>query len=230
MTEPAIPSLPSKVDVRLVPDKTPARLPALLSQAIALVLTLGGALGVLLLSFGWSFAWHWFAHWQIPFGSLGLGPDLLLEYGRIVVVHFWWLAVLWLLFIGFAAWAIDRRRGGTLPLAVLVVAAFLIPWLFSHYLGGKAAEAEIREARSANFAVFPEAQVLLHPSNAQALPESILDLLSNGPNLCYRLLLRSSDGLWLIRLGSAGLPIAAVFLPNNAFVYLRLRHPSGGEC
>lgn len=232
MADPTIPPLPPRIEVMLVPAEKsiPPSLLVRVAQATAPVLALSGAIGVLLLSFGWSYAWHWFAHWQVPFASLGLGPDLLLEYGRLVVVHFWWLALLWLLAIATAAGGLHRINAGTAHFACLIVVAFLIPWLSSHYLGAKRAEASVAELRAANFGGWPEVHVILNSEQAAVLPGSLLGELSIGPNLCYRLVLRASDGLWLVRIGGNGQPGPAAFLPNDAIVYLRLRAPSGGDC
>jgi len=232
MTEPDDHPLPSKIEVTVdhVGRSEPPSLTVRVARAIAPVLALGGVVGALLLSFGWSYAWHWFAHWQVPFASLELGPDLLLEYGRLVVVYFWWLALLWLLVISCAGWVLHRINASTAQFAILIVTACLIPWLSSHYLGAKRAEASIAQLHVTNFGGWPEVHLILRPESAATIPNSILATLSTGPNLCHRLLFRASDGLWLARLDQNGHPRAAIYLPHETITYLRLRRPSGGAC
>ena len=220
----------SKVPTDRSENSDPLGLTVRVTRAIGPVLALGGLIAALILSFGWSYAWHWFAHWQVPLASLELGPDLLLEYGRLVVVYFWWLAILWLLVISAAGLGLNRINASDAQFTILIVAAFLIPWLSSHYLGAKRAEASVSEAHATNFGGLSEVHMILRPEHTAALPESIRTSLSTGPNLCYRLLFRSSDGLWLVRLDRSGHPGAAVFLPHESVLYLRLRRPRGGNC
>lgn len=223
--------LPQTIDVRLVQDNTPAAsLVTLIAQAIAPVLAAGGAITALLLSLGWSYAWHWFAAWNVPFASLGLGADILLEYGRIVVQHFWWLTILWMSAAAFGVWYVHLKKLGTAALAGLFIIIFLAPWLSSHFLSGKAVDASVRKAYAQNFSSWPESHIILRPEHAKALSDNIRQSLSMGPSLCHRLLFRAPDGLWLVRMSSAGRPGAAVFLPKETIVYLRLRAPSGGDC
>lgn len=234
MTEKGTPSCKwsRRVEVKLLPDENeaPPSFLTLLGKAITPVLSIAGFVGVLILSFGWSYAWHWFAQWGVPFASLELGADLLFEYGRLVIVYFWWLALLWIVVFSGSALAFYRFSAKPIWLALLIVFAFVVPWLFSHQLGALRAAAAAKEQQASNFAGWPEVHLIFNGEVADALPEGIQAEMSTGPNLCYRLLFRATDGLWLAKIESSGLPSATVFIANDAITYLRLRDPRGGFC
>lgn len=221
---------PRQIDVRLIKEDNPASLPATVLQATAPILAVGGAISVLLLSFGWSFGWYWFAIWNVPFASLNLGPDNLFEYGRIVVIRFWYLALLWLLIVCAVVFCIFRNKLGKAILAASLTAVFLLPWLCSDFLGAKAAERSAKLARSENYSAWSEVHLILTQDYSSVLPANILASLSEGPDLCHRLLFRADDGLWLVRMNSVGHPGAAIFVPEDAVAYLRLRLPRGADC
>lgn len=197
-------------------------------KATAPILAIGGAIGVLLLSFGWSYAWHWFALWQVPFANLGLGGDILLEFGRLVVLKFWYLALAWALVIGLTGFFL-ARQSASLAAPLLVFGLFL-PWLSSHWLGEWRAKLAFAEQREANFGGLSQVHLIFDGDYAAAVPPKVLMELSTGPHLCYRLLFRSNDGLWLVRVREVGSPSAAVFIPKEAIAYLRLQTAAGGSC
>lgn len=233
MTEqPPLPSFPPEFKVELIDSEgtKSTTLSETLTKAIALTLAGGASLGILLLSFGWSFAWHWFGHWNVPFASLNIGSDLLLEYGRLVVVYYWWLALMWAFSILLSIWVLYRKAARPVAFACVLAAAFIGPWLASHTLGGMRARAEIMIQYADNFGGWPEVHAYLRSDHAAPIDDRILDTLSFGQNLCFRLLFRGPDGLWLIRMNGSGAPGATIFLPEEAIAYLRLRPPSGGDC
>lgn len=230
-TEP--PQWPSKIEVEITGAEVTPDQPSIaqvLARTIAPLLALGGAVGVLLLSFGWSYAWHWFESVGIPFVSLVLGPDTLLEYGRLVVIQFWWQALLWIAVVAAGVLAIHTTLRRPALIVFLLGAGFLLPWFASDKLGDATANAEYSEQRAERFGGWPEVHVLLSSDSAKVFPERVLAELSNGPHLCYRLMFRATDGLWLARMSGNGLPGAVVFLPAESIEYLRLRRPSGGDC
>lgn len=222
--------LPPRLDVKLIEDRKPSSLASQVIQSITPILALGSAFGVVFLSLGWSYAWHWFAEWQVPFTSLRIGADHLFEYGRIVLARFWWLAVIWVSVFCIGAWLLRVLGQGGSAFAVLFLIATFSPWLAGHQLAKIAVKAEVAKANAENFAGWPEAHVLLYGEYADDLPANIKSELSLGPDLCYRLLFRADDGVWLVRMNRIGQPEKAVFLPDDAILYLGVRSPSGGDC
>lgn len=210
-------------------DAEPA-LRILLAQAIAPLLASGGAFGVLILSFGWSYAWHWFGYWDIPFASLDLGVDLFVEYGRLVVLHFWLVSVAWLLAVVGVFLLLRLLKTGSLPYVLIALIAFFLPWFFSDTLGQKRAEADISALQAKNFTKLPEVLVFLNQDRVSDIPASELSSIGRGPNLCHRLVFRDTAGLWLTRLDSASQPSMTYFLATDAVTYMRLREPKGGNC
>lgn len=212
------------------PPSEPESLVIRLTKAITPVLGFGGAAGVLLISLGWSYAWHWFAAWNVPFANLGLTPEILLEYGRLVVWHFWWQACVALAILVLAVSDAHRKRGCDKALPAVMLLVFLLPWLFSHKLADLAVTSALAQQRDQHYASWPEVQLILQPDQADALPSDLVTSLGTGPDLCHRLLFKAPDGLWLIRMNAIGRPGATVFVPSEAILYLRLRAPSGGDC
>ncbi len=228
MSEPKSSDPVQKVEVTLTPNSSPETLPARLTQAIAPILAIGGALGALLLSLGWSFAWHWFAAWDVPYASLGLGPGILFEYGRLVVLHFWWLALLWIGLVSAGAWCIVHFNLAKGSMAGLCLVAFLLPWFSSDSLAEKVAHAELSQISQDRLSSLSEVHIRFRPNLEESLGERLAA--SFNENLCHRLLFKAADGLWLVRMNAVGGRYATVFIPNDAIIYLRLRQPSGGEC
>ena len=201
-----------------------------LTKAIAPVLGLGGAASVLLISLGWSYAWHWFAAWNVPFANLGLTPEILLEYGRLVIWHFWWQGCFALAVLVLAVSYTHHKKGWEKAPTAIMLLVFLLPWLFSHKLADIAVASALAQQREQNYAGWPEVQLILQSDQADALPSHLVTALGTGPDLCHRLLFKAPDGLWLIRMNANGRPVATMFVPEKAILYLRLRAPSGGDC
>jgi hypothetical protein len=229
MTEPTSSEQVPQIEVTLrQPASSPETLSSSLTKAIAPILGIGGALGALLLSLGWSFGWHWFDAWDVPYASLGLGPSILLEYGRLVVLHFWWLAVLWIGLVFACAWCITHF---TLPKGSMIglcLAAFLVPWFSSHSLAEQVARAELSRISETRLSSLPEVQILFRPGLEATLGDRVAATLNE--NLCHRLLYKAADGLWLVRMNAVGGRYATVFIPSDTITYLRLRQPRGGNC
>lgn len=189
-----------KIEVRLTSDPSPPSFASRLTSAIAPILLVGGYIGALLLSLGWSFAWHWFATWNVPFTSLGVGPDVLLEYGRIVVLHHWWQFLVWVALGVAGMWAIIYLNLGKGFLTLFCLSTFLVPWLASHSFGKRLADAEVQQIQRERFVGLPVVNLYLEPGLDEALNERARAALVTGPNLCHRLLYKALDGLWLLRL------------------------------
>lgn len=228
MSDPTFTRAAQKSEIALTQPQTPETLPARLTQAIAPILAISGALGALLLSLGWSYAWHWFEAWDVPYASLGLGPSILFEYGRLVVLHFWWLAFLWLGVIFLSAWCIFHYNLSKGSLIAFCLTGFLAPWFGSHSLAKQVAYYELRQISEDRLSSLPEVQVLFRPDFEAAIGDRLKATLSN--NLCHRLLFKAEDGLWLVRMNAVGGRYATVFISDEMIAYLRLRHPSGGDC
>jgi len=229
MTEPTSSAQVPQIEVTLKPPpSSPETLSSSLTKAIAPILGIGGAIGALLLSLGWSYSWHWFDAWDVPYASLGLDPNILLEYGRLVVLHFWWLALSWIGLVFAGLWCITRL---TLPKGSMVglcLVAFLVPWFGSHSLAKHAARGELSRISEARLSNFPEVQILFRPGLEEMLGDRVAAEMSES--LCHRMLYKAVDGLWLVRMNAVGGRYSTVFIPTQTVTYLRLRPPSGGEC
>lgn len=216
-----------KLEIKLTSDPTPTSFASLLATAIAPIVAIGGSVGVLLLSLGWSYAWHWFAAWNVPFASLGLGPDVLLEYGRLVVLHFWWAALIWFVLVAAGGWAVFHYDLGKSPFILLCLAAFLTPWFASHHLGKRAAGVEVQQIQRKQLAGLPGVILTFQPGLEAALTDRVRSSLGTGCNL---LLFKASDGLWLLWQRTGGWGSETIFIPNEAILHVRLRRPSGEQC
>lgn len=202
----------------------------LLAQAIAPLLASSGAFGVLILSFGWSYAWHWFAFWEMPFSSLELGPNLLIEYGRYVILHFWWLAIGWLVALGVVAAFLQYKGTGSVYFVLLAVVGLLIPWLASDWLGKQRAHYDIESLAEQDFGTLPEVVVFLHKERVGDLPSSRIKTDGSVPYLCHRLIFRGKKGLWLVQLNEQAYPQETIFVGESAITYIRLRQAKGAAC
>ncbi|WP_089724665.1 hypothetical protein [Candidatus Thiosymbion oneisti] len=167
---------------------------------------------------GWSYAYHWYDRFELGLIGLGIPFEYHFMYGFWVLQTFWWLIPTLVVFLALTYWAQVDPVLDLLARTALIWG--LLAFVLFYYMGKAAAGADYRDHRESGFQSYPWVRIWTISDQGQtsAEPQTAPQDLADGK---YRLLLQTTQSLYLIRPRQDSGQLPTLQIPHNQIRALR---------